>query len=133
MRWLRLWRGGVLNWGLTMNDDKLSETELDALFEAAQRRHPVPSADWLARVAQDADRALRPVPAPLSFWAQLSGALGGWRGLGGMALASAVGVWIGIAPPVALGDPVAVVLGTDETVETFSEAPFELAALLEEG
>lgn len=118
-----------------MTDDKLNEDELNAVFEAAARDRPVPSPDWLARVVADADRErIAPRTAPLpSIWAQLSAILGGWRGVGGLALASAAGLWIGIAPPAVLGDPVNTALATDPAVEVFSGMQFEVASLWDEG
>ena len=118
-----------------MNDDKLTDEEMDALFEAARDSQMAPSPDWLARVSADAVRELqqtRPVPAP-SIWEQLSDLLGGWRGFGGMAVASAAGLWIGIAPPAMLGDPVSTAMGDDSTVEVFSATQFEFSGLLDEG
>jgi hypothetical protein len=118
-----------------MSDEKLTEDELDAVFHAAQHDPVAPSQSWLARVADDAERALNlPDPAPQpTFWAQISSALGGWQGFGGMAVACATGLWIGIAPPDLLGDPVGMVLENDSTIDVLSDAPFEFAGLLDEG
>ena len=118
-----------------MSDDKLTEDELDAVFDAAQHDQVAPSRSWLTRVTEDAERALvlAPQAPPPSFWAQISSALGGWQGFGGMAVACATGLWIGIAPPELLGDPVGMVLDNDNTVDVLSAAPFEFAGLLDEG
>lgn len=119
-----------------MSDDKLTEDELDALFHAAQHDPQAPSPEWLARVAADAERELamssRPVRQP-SLWEQISSALGGWQGFGGMAVACAAGLWIGISPPALLGDPVGDALGSESTVGVLSDSPFEFAGLLDEG
>ncbi|MFY9211216.1 MAG: hypothetical protein WAO69_08825 [Aestuariivita sp.] len=118
-----------------MADDKLTEHELDALFDAARARPVQPDAGWLARVAEDAalETALRvPVPAP-SLWTQIRLALGGWQGVGGMAMAGCAGLWIGFAPPAVVGDPLTRALGGEDTVDLLSDAPFEYAVLLDEG
>ncbi len=40
------------------------------------------------------------------LWRQFSAAVGGWPAFGGMAAASLAGLWIGLAPPSFLPDPV---------------------------
>lgn len=40
---------------------------------------------------------------------QINEALGGWTGLGGLATTCAAGVWIGLAPPDFLPDPVGLI------------------------
>lgn len=119
-----------------MSDDKLTEEELDALFHAAQHDQPAPSADWLARVVDDAERELAFSPQPVrqpSLWTQIASALGGWQGFGGMAVACAAGLWIGISPPELVGDPVGMAFGSDSTVDVLTDSPFEFAGLLDEG
>jgi len=119
-----------------MTDDKLTEDELDALFHAAQHEPQTPSPEWLARVVDDAARelALASRPAPrVSLRAQMSSALGGWQGLGGMAVACAAGLWIGLSPPALLGDPVGDALSNESAVDMLSASPFEFASLLDEG
>lgn len=44
--------------------------------------------------------------AALRLWRQFAAAVGGWPALGGMAAASLAGLWIGLAPPSFLPDPV---------------------------
>lgn len=118
-----------------MADDKLTETELDVLFETAQRRQPAPSQAWFDQVAADAARthAPRRAVAGPSLWDQILSALGGRSGLGGMVAASAVGLWLGFAPPALIGDPVGIALGSTETLEVFAEGGFDYATLLDEG
>lgn len=119
-----------------MTDDKLTEDELDALFHAAQHDPQTPSPEWLARVTDDAERELalssRPIQRP-SLWSQISSALGGWQGLGGMAVACAAGLWIGLSPPALLGDPIGDALGNESAVDMLSDSPFEFASLLDGG
>ncbi|MCE8009386.1 hypothetical protein [Aestuariivita sp.] len=118
-----------------MADKKLTGLELDALFEAASQSRPVADEAWLGRVAQDAESEIRRRAGrrPPSFWQQISGVLGGWQGLGGMAVACGAGLWIGIAPPASLSDQVAVVLNTSSTVEILSETAFDYAMVLDGG
>ncbi|MEM8579545.1 MAG: hypothetical protein AAGF60_16980, partial [Pseudomonadota bacterium] len=74
--------------------------ELDKILVEV-RDVPVPVPERLmGRVLQDA-LAAQPVrgAAPVSVWARLREALGGWQGLGGLAAATCAGVWIGLSPP----------------------------------
>lgn len=84
--------------------NKASETDLDALFEAA-RSPSAPSADLVARVLADAEsvqtgferKAVTP-SAPVaaeSLW----DTLGGWFGLSGLAAACAMGLAVGVLLP----------------------------------
>lgn len=107
----------------------LSDAELDALFGAAADAAPIPSGDVLARILADAD-ALQPAAPGLVVHAQdpaqdpaapfgrimgyLAEALGGWRGATGLAGVAAVGLMIGISPPMALDSLAATYLGTGE-------------------
>ena len=58
--------------------------------------------------------------------------LGGWAGLGGLAAASAAGVWIGLAPPEFLPDPAGMVFQQEEDLELFQSFAFN-DVTLEEG
>lgn len=89
-----------------MTKPDLNDTELEALFRAARQAPPEPDAGFLATLEQDALRELAraPVPTP-RFGFDLSGLLGGWRGMGGLAAAAVTGLWIGIAPPSGVPDP----------------------------
>lgn len=98
-----------------------SPLDLDALLAEARAVSPVPSADLVARVLADADRALAgeagpelavaPVVAARAGRGWLS-ALGGWPAMGGLMASAVVGVWIGAAPPAALADTAAGLAGT---------------------
>ena len=100
----------------------MTETERDLdemLADARARRGDLPdglAARMMADAAQvQSDLAPRAPAQRPGFWAQLRGALGGWPGLGGLATACAAGVWIGLAPPAFLPDPVDLVYqGEDE-------------------
>lgn len=93
-----------------MAEDDLNDTGLEAFFAAGLDHAPVPSESLLARVMADAEAEMaRPVVAAASravpkpgFFKTAMAALGGWAGLGGLATATAAGVWIGFA---GLADP----------------------------
>ena len=84
-----------------------------------------PGQDLMERILADAVAA-QPAPLPpgpavpsasgvgSSGWRGWLDALGGWPALGGLTAAAVTGLWIGMAPPAAIDDLVAGVLG--ETV-----------------
>lgn len=96
-------------------------TELDALLRAA-RQAPAELPEVLeSRILRDAARVQAGWRSPAAvvgrprqersgrregLWSRLHGALGGWPALGGLAAASVAGLWIGLAPPSGLPDPV---------------------------
>ncbi len=97
-----------------MTDERRNEQELEALFAAARRDAPTPSADLMARVLADAEAAqaqaqaapaARPTrPAARPRWRQVVDLLGGWPAMAGLATAGVAGLWLGVAPPAALLD-----------------------------
>ena len=106
---------------------------LEAAFAAARAAAAAPApAALLARIEADARAELRPEPAPVPVrprsaargrWHDLMQALGGWPGIGGLATASAAGVWLGLAAPAALdalGLPGAAGID-DSAAETFAD------------
>lgn len=90
------------NWGIPMTKPDHDTELLDGLFKTARSDEQAAARpDLLARVLADAE-ALQPQFEPLqrkapkkSLFAQLSGALGGWPSLTGLAAAAVAGVWIG--------------------------------------
>lgn len=89
-----------------MAEDDLNDTGLEAFFAAGREYAPVPSDALMARVLADAEAGLvRPAVAvaaarPAARRGLLRaaiGSIGGWAGLGGLATATAAGVWIGFA------------------------------------
>jgi len=128
--------------------DRIDETPddgLDVFFEAARSEAPPLPGGLAARMLGDAyevqaGRAAMPpagrrrrgaVPALLA-------AIGGWPAMGGLAAATAAGVWIGISPPAAVTEAVAdqvAWLGGDyaadtwmvDTMSNFDELAFEIA------
>jgi hypothetical protein len=97
---------------MTMAEDDLNESGLEGFFAAARSHAPEPSEALVARVLADAEAAMvrKPMAAPVVRPAARDGAIGailsaigGWSGLGGLATATAAGIWIGVA---GLADPV---------------------------
>lgn len=109
--------------------------ELDGLFDLARRVAPPVSDDLMARILADADAAvvLAPVsqaPVPLQEgWRGWVAAIGGWPAMGGLALATVVGVAIGINPPSGLSTFTSGILG--ETLELQLSADADPITLLE--
>lgn len=109
--------------------------DLDALF-AELRNHPAPemSETLSARILGDADR-LQPTAPPVTpvakqgWLAGMVSALGGWPSMGGLAAAGVAGLWIGMAPPAALSDLSAQVIGEDLSVTLYSDAAYGIAGM----
>ena len=82
-----------------------ADRALEALFAAARAEVPGPGQDLFDRVLalglaaqpQPASRALPPIRAARSGWWDALWALGGWRGLGGLSSAMALGLVVGLA------------------------------------
>lgn len=112
--------------------------DLGLLLQAAQRE-TLPLPDGLAaRILGDAEQvqagfagraevAARPGPG---LWRQMMDMLGGWPSVGGLAAACAAGVWIGLAPPSFLPDPMQLVTGAQSDIDLYGAE--ELAALMAE-
>ena len=75
---------------------------LEAHFEAARATPPQMPAGMMDRLIADA-LAAQPVPA-IGGWRGFWRAIGGAPALGGLITATAVGFWIGVAPPSGLPD-----------------------------
>lgn len=118
-----------------MADQNRSNDELELFFAAARQE----ARDWPeglnARILADAAAVQTPakttervaVPGKLR---QLLGTLGGWPGMGGLVAACAAGLWIGVAPPAFLPDPVALVGGSQSAVNLLDTQ--DVSALLAE-
>lgn len=110
-------------------------TEVDALLRAARAAPPVVSDDLMAAILADASQMqagfLPPeVPARRqSFFAALLSVLGGGIGVGGLVTAGLAGVWIGVAPPAFLPDPMELT-GITSTSELFDG--FDMSELISE-
>ncbi|UWQ52800.1 hypothetical protein [Leisingera caerulea] len=121
-----------------MADTDKALEELEDLFAAARSQRPGMPAPLNAAILADAAReqagfrAARPeraVRQPL--WRQLIEAIGGWPAMGGLAAASAAGLWIGIAPPSFVPDPVALA-GYENASTAFADDSYDMALMLSE-
>ena len=119
-----------------MAEAKKDTDDLVLLFQAAQRDMP-PLPDGLAaRILEDADQVQAAFLAPPQaaagpgVWRQMMDILGGWPSIGGLAVACAAGLWIGVAPPSFLPDPMQLVTGTQTEIDLFGAE--EMTALLSE-
>jgi hypothetical protein len=77
---------------------------LDDHFAAARAKSPAPDDAFLARLEADARQMQPAPPRPTASGRlrQLVEVLGGWPAMGGLATASLVGLWIGVASPLGL-------------------------------
>ena len=96
------------------------DTELDELFAVARRQRDHLPEGLAGRMMADAaqvhsEQSLPEQPRQRPVWLQVFDFLGGWRGVGGLATACAAGIWIGLAPPSFLPDPLDLLLQQDET------------------
>lgn len=120
-----------------------SDTEdafLEAHFAAARRLDVRMPAALEARMLADAAlvQAARAAPAPASrqpgagagLLGQLVRVLGGWPTMGGLAAACAAGVWIGVAPPDFLPDPLGLVVQQSSDVNLLDS--YALSSVLPE-
>lgn len=120
---------------------KMTEIDgLDALFAQVRAQDPQPGDRLLARIMTDAiqtdqqrGRLARATQTPQvppgrrsqNRLAGLFAALGGWPALGGLAMATVAGVWIGVAQPAsftAIGSAVwgeTVTVSLDDAVDLF--------------
>lgn len=92
---------------MTDRIDKAEMDALDALLVQARAMDHVPDADLLVRIVADAEqvfdqRRVPQRPASQGWFAGVKAALGGWPAMGGLAMATVAGLWIGVAPPASL-------------------------------
>lgn len=105
------------------------DTRIDALLrDVAATRPKVPDA-LMAAVLRDAAR-VQPAPLPRAqprpgLWQTIMDLVGGWPALGGLAAAGVAGVWLGIAPPVALEGAAAAALGLSQSVDLIGVDPLD--------
>ncbi|MFW8594871.1 hypothetical protein ACOHWE_11765 [Cribrihabitans neustonicus] len=122
--------------------------ELEDLFAAVRAERPGLPRKLEAAILADAvrvqqsyaekgrapgGRASRTRPGPhRQGWRQLAAAVGGWPAMGGLAAAGLAGLWLGLAPPDFVPDPVA--LAGLDTAGTEADLPydgFDLAIVLD--
>lgn len=97
-----------------MTKHDLTDAEFEAFFAAAREVADTPDPAFLDRLAAQAEAAVTvPVATPAPRRVRLHDLLGGWQAMGGLALATCAGVWIGVSPPTMLPDPADYVLSLD--------------------
>lgn len=118
--------------------DKDKTEELDVFFAAARQQTDTLSEDLTNRMLGDAlavqaqfapvvqERQARP-----GLWRQLVSAVGGWPAMGGLVAACATGIWIGVAPPDFVPDPLTLVGQTQSDLNLLDS--YEFAAMMTEG
>ncbi|MDA7963047.1 hypothetical protein [Ruegeria sp.] len=111
------------------------DQELDHLFAAARQHRPALPEVLAVRIETDAEavrlQRLAPVPrAARPIWRRAFDGIGGWRGFGGLAAASAAGVWIGFSAPAFLPDPANYLL-SQETVYLVADLSLDVVILEE--
>lgn len=127
--------------------EKTAAQDLDALFVAARAEPLRPSAELTSRILADAAQvqawqaqtaaAENPVHRGLNrglrhLWQQFQASIGGWPAVGGLAAASAAGLWIGLAPPDFLPDPAQIAGALADGQSDLTYETYDLALLLEE-
>jgi len=115
-----------------MDKDPKEDQALEALFDAARAKSPVPEPQFIARLRQDMEAALPSTHAPASTpTPSLMARLGGLFAASGLTGAAALGVWIGFVMPETLTGLTDGLLA-DQTVSLSSLLPAaDLAALSE--
>lgn len=102
--------------------------DLDAAFEAARNAPPQMPIGLSARILADAEANL----PRASLFERFMAAIGGTAGLGGLVTATVVGLWIGVAPPDGLGDPlqlIGVQVAAEDVDTDVDEAFLDLSAI----
>ncbi len=132
---------------MAMTDhDRLTDSELDALFDAGRDAAPVPSEALMVRIMADAEAEITRREGPRAparrrgpFAGFLAG-LGGWPALAGLATATVAGVWLGFSAPDSLNSlagglllPDSATTATRYDLEDIVPGYGGLAALYEEG
>ncbi|MBT8155971.1 hypothetical protein KMP13_19315 [Epibacterium ulvae] len=114
--------------------------ELDALFQTARADQPELSDGLMAAILDDAARVqdtFRPASmgsAALnqpSIWSRFFATLGGGLGVGGLVTAGLAGIWVGVAPPSFLPDPVDLAAASS-SLESDPFDGFDLSELMSE-
>lgn len=118
-----------------MADTGKSLQELEDLFAEARSTPPALPDHLSTAILADAARVqpgFQPAEPPRQpLWRQLTEALGGWPALGGLAAASAAGLWIGVAPPSFVPDPAALA-GYEDNSTAFADGSYDMALMLSE-
>jgi hypothetical protein len=116
--------------------------ELEVLLAEARAEPPEPSDALMARVLADARaeqgaQMLSPraaEPERTGLWAQVTQVFGGWRSLGGMAVAVCAGFWLGVSTPALMPGVDSVIYGYEtESADDSLPDLTELGWYIEEG
>lgn len=107
---------------------KSDKDMLESLFEDARATPPAVPSALMDRILKDA-AAEQPTPGPRG-WRGLWHAIGGGPALGGLVTATAVGFWIGVAPPSGMPDfAAALMTGNEtETIDVATDSGADLSA-----
>lgn len=114
-----------------MSDTDKETDALDPFFAAARQSSDLPP-ELKARMQADAARVMRARPTRTALWSQIRGLFGGWRGMGGLVAACAVGLWIGLVPPTDWADPMQVVTRSQSGWDVLAGDTYVLAMIDEE-
>ena len=114
-----------------MTGNSRDDVALETLFAAGRSERPLPSGEFLERIAASADAgAARPASAPAARPVPRLAWLGRMFAASGLSGAAALGVWIGIVMPEAID---VLTLGGDDTVALATFLPgTDLEAILNE-
>ncbi len=114
-----------------MTESNRDDIALETLFAAGRSERPLPSGEFLERVAASADAgAAGPRPAPAARPVLRLALLGRVFAASGLSGAAALGAWIGFVMPEAI-DPLT--LGSDDTVALATFLPgTDIEAILDE-
>ncbi|OYX42261.1 MAG: hypothetical protein B7Z02_12605 [Rhodobacterales bacterium 32-67-9] len=92
---------------MAMTDPDRDDEFLEGFFRAARDARPEPSEALMARILADAEAEMPRAPEPMPVTRPAGGgagtlswiaaAVGGWRGIGGLATATVAGLWLGYA------------------------------------
>lgn len=129
---------------MAKQDDGLGQMgDLDDLFAAARHAPPPMPKALEAAILQDAADLQQERHAPEGratganrrggrsrLWQQFAAAIGGWPAVGGLAMASLTGLWIGIAPPSFLPDPAGQVAALASGAGFLVEPSYDISLLL---
>lgn len=102
---------------------KFDDDFLDDIFGVAQAQTPDVPDDLMARVLRDAQavQQVQMTASAQSLFADFLDIIGGWRSVGGLAMAGVAGFWFGVAPPAVLSTWAADLIGTSVTVDLLGE------------
>lgn len=118
---------------MAMTDLDRDDEYLEGFFRAARDAGTVPSGALMARILADAEAEMPRAPEPMPVtrpagrgtgalsW--IGAAVGGWRGVGGLATATVAGLWLGYAGVADAGLLTGGIWPTDEAAATVELMP----------